>query len=100
MTQKVIQSPFIEQQGWSICEGVLLFFGKNLGGEGGGSSNHQKIVCCLYYPFAKPRRWINSEVLAQWAFGLHSCHGVQFDTIPQMPVSVCGKRGDVQYSDE
>ncbi len=57
---------------------------------------HQ-MFAALYYPFDKPRRWINSGGLGTMGFGLPAALGVKMALPEETVVCVTGQR---QYSDE
>lgn len=57
---------------------------------------HQ-MFAALYYPFAKPRRWINSGGLGTMGFGLPAAMGVQFAHPDAVSVVVTGD-GSIQMN--
>jgi acetolactate synthase-1/2/3 large subunit len=57
---------------------------------------HQ-MFAALYYPFAKPRRWINSGGLGTMGFGLPAAMGVQFALPDACSVVVTGD-GSIQMN--
>ena len=57
---------------------------------------HQ-MFAALYYPFAKPRRWINSGGLGTMGFGLPAAMGVQFAHPESTSVVVTGD-GSIQMN--
>ncbi|MFB0912956.1 MAG: thiamine pyrophosphate-dependent enzyme, partial [Glaciecola sp.] len=57
---------------------------------------HQ-MFAALYYPFAKPRRWINSGGLGTMGFGLPAAMGVQFAYPDAVSVVVTGD-GSIQMN--
>jgi acetolactate synthase-1/2/3 large subunit len=57
---------------------------------------HQ-MFAALYYPFAKPRRWINSGGLGTMGFGLPAAMGVQFAVPDAVSVVVTGD-GSIQMN--
>lgn len=57
---------------------------------------HQ-MFAALYYPFSKPRRWINSGGLGTMGFGLPAAMGVQFAYPDAMSVVVTGD-GSIQMN--
>jgi acetolactate synthase-1/2/3 large subunit len=57
---------------------------------------HQ-MFAALYYPFAKPRRWINSGGLGTMGFGLPAAMGVQFAFPDAVSVVVTGD-GSIQMN--
>ena len=57
---------------------------------------HQ-MFAALYYPFAKPRRWINSGGLGTMGFGLPAAMGVQFAHPDATSVVVTGD-GSIQMN--
>ncbi|GAA0358151.1 acetolactate synthase 3 large subunit [Bowmanella denitrificans] len=57
---------------------------------------HQ-MFAALYYPFAKPRRWINSGGLGTMGFGLPAAMGVQF-AHPEAVVACVTGDGSIQMN--
>lgn len=72
---------------------------KHTNGEAYVSSDvgQHQMFAALYYPFAKPRRWINSGGLGTMGFGLPAAMGVQFAHPDACSVCVTGD-GSIQMN--
>ncbi|MGQ8366248.1 acetolactate synthase 3 large subunit [Glaciecola sp. 1036] len=72
---------------------------KHTNGEAYVSSDvgQHQMFAALYYPFAKPRRWINSGGLGTMGFGLPAAMGVQFAHPDACSVVVTGD-GSIQMN--
>ena len=72
---------------------------KHTNGEAYVSSDvgQHQMFAALYYPFAKPRRWINSGGLGTMGFGLPAAMGVQFAHPEATSVVVTGD-GSIQMN--
>ncbi|GBL05096.1 acetolactate synthase 3 large subunit [Glaciecola sp. KUL10] len=72
---------------------------KHTNGEAYVSSDvgQHQMFAALYYPFAKPRRWINSGGLGTMGFGLPAAMGVQFAHPEACSVVVTGD-GSIQMN--
>lgn len=72
---------------------------KHTNGEAYVSSDvgQHQMFAALYYPFAKPRRWINSGGLGTMGFGLPAAMGVQFAHPDATSVVVTGD-GSIQMN--
>jgi acetolactate synthase-1/2/3 large subunit len=72
---------------------------KHTNGEAYVSSDvgQHQMFAALYYPFAKPRRWINSGGLGTMGFGLPAAMGVQFALPDACSVVVTGD-GSIQMN--
>jgi acetolactate synthase-1/2/3 large subunit len=72
---------------------------KHTNGEAYISSDvgQHQMFAALYYPFAKPRRWINSGGLGTMGFGLPAAMGVQFALPESCSVVITGD-GSIQMN--
>lgn len=72
---------------------------KHTNGEAYVSSDvgQHQMFAALYYPFAKPRRWINSGGLGTMGFGLPAAMGVQFAHPDATSVVITGD-GSIQMN--
>ena len=72
---------------------------KHTNGEAYVSSDvgQHQMFAALYYPFAKPRRWINSGGLGTMGFGLPAAMGVQMANPDAVSVVVTGD-GSIQMN--
>ncbi len=89
------------QQGESVIkpQKVIEALYKHTNGEAYVSSDvgQHQMFAALYYPYAKPRQWINSGGLGTMGFGLPAAMGVQFAHPGSTSVVVTGD-GSIQMN--
>ena len=86
MTDRVIKPQYVIQTLWNITKGDA-FLTSDVG-------QHQ-MWAAQYYPFEKPRRWINSGGLGTMGVGLPYAMGVQMAN-PEAQIAVVTGEGSIQ----
>ena len=88
-----------ESEGVIKPQAVIESLYKHTDGQAYVSSDvgQHQMFAALYYPFAKPRQWINSGGLGTMGFGLPAAMGVQFAHPDALSVVVTGD-GSIQMN--